>query len=89
MISPAEKIRLRDFFAELLKLEERLWTPDSTSAYWESLCEQSQRLIDKYQNGDKSFNDLVLNTVIGFINSRGDQDDERNSDRCDFNGAYH
>jgi hypothetical protein len=72
VMSPAQRVMMRDFDKSFFALMEKFWNPDNSDQYWDSLTEDAMNLLARFHTRDMTLNNMFSNMVAAFLNSRED-----------------
>ena len=65
-----QKVMIKDFNQQFFALLEKYWNPSPNDEYWDSLTNEAMVLIEKFHSRDTVTNNLIMNIVMAFLNSR-------------------
>ena len=70
MMTPRQKVFMKNFLNDFLKLQEKFYIPQPTADYWDAICEESMALISRNKTEDERQNQLCEDMVLAFLKTR-------------------
>lgn len=66
----AQKVFIKDFFAEFAELHKKYYQPEDNDEYWDNLTEESMKLVEDFSSENDFQNKLISDMVMLFLKSR-------------------
>lgn len=70
MMTPRQKVFMKNFMNDFIKLQEQFYIPQSTPEYWDNIYEQSLALIARNKTEDERQNQFCEDMVLAFLKTR-------------------
>lgn len=68
--SAVQRTIIKDFSDQFAKLQEQYYVPQEDDEYWDSLTEDSMKLVSEFTTSDEKQNTLFSDMVMLFMKSR-------------------
>ena len=69
-MNKTQKVFLKSFMDDFLKLQEEYYNPKDTDTYWDGLVADAMELIARFKTKDERQNSFCQEMVLAFVKSR-------------------